>query len=86
MRGCSKGLIERKEGECLSDYVERVLRFVRTPVCLNTLSILTGIAPHRLCKIMNRLELEKRIVKVTNVYHSYWQALENLLESDSKFK
>jgi len=83
MRGCSKGLIERKEGECLYDYVERVLRLIRAPVCLNTLSILTGIAPHRLCKIMNRLELEKRAVKVTNVYHSYWQSVEALFESRS---
>jgi len=86
MRGCSKALIERKEGERLCDYVERVLRFVRAPACLNTLSILTGIAPHRLSKIMNRLELQRRAVKVTNVYHSYWQSLEALPEPDSRFK
>ena len=66
---------ERKESESLDDYVLKVLRFIGIPACVNTLTVVTGLPPHRLCKILNRLEMDKRIKKITNVYHAYWKPL-----------
>ncbi len=66
-------MFKRKENEVWDDYILRVLRLIDIPVCVNTLAVLTGLAPHRLCKILNRLEMDKRIRKITNVYHAYWQ-------------
>jgi hypothetical protein len=69
----SEEMLERKENETLDDYVLKVLRSIGNPACVNTLTVLTGIPTHRLCKILNRLEMDKRIRKITNVYHAYWQ-------------
>jgi len=68
-------MLKRKGNETLDDYVLKVLKSLDIPVCVNTLAVLTGLAPHRLCKILNRLEMDKRIRKITNVYHAYWQPL-----------
>jgi hypothetical protein len=68
-------MLRRKENESHDDYVLKVLKLLDIPVCVNTLAVLTGLAPHRLCKILNRLEMDKRIRKITNVYHAYWQPL-----------
>jgi hypothetical protein len=67
--------IKRGDHEMLDDYVAKVLRSVDVPVCINTVAVLTGLAPHRVCKILNRLERDKRIRKITNVYHAYWQLI-----------
>ena len=67
--------LKRKGNETLDDYVLKVLKSLDVPLCVNTLAVLTGLAPHRLCKILNRLEMDKRIRKTTNVYHAYWQPL-----------
>ena len=69
----SGDMFKRKENETLDDYVLKVLRLIGIPACVNTLTVVTGIPPHRLCKILNRLEMHKRIRKITNVYHAYWQ-------------
>ena len=71
----SMEMLKRKGNETLDDYVLKVLKSLDIPVCVNTLAVLTGLAPHRLCKILNRLEMDKRIRKITNVYHAYWQPL-----------
>lgn len=71
----SMEMLRRKENESHDDYVLKVLKLLDIPVCVNTLAVLTGLAPHRLCKILNRLEMDKRIRKITNVYHAYWQPL-----------
>jgi len=68
-------MLKRKGNETLDDYVLKVLKSLDIPVCVNNLAVLTGLAPHRLCKILNRLEMDKRIRKITNVYHAYWQPL-----------
>ena len=64
----------RKENETLDDYILKVLRSIGIPDCVNILTVVTGIPPHRLCKILNRLEKYKRIRKITNVYQAYWQS------------
>lgn len=66
---------ERRPDERLDDFIERVIRANGRPICVNTLFLLTGIEAHRLCKILNRLEKQKRIKRATLVYHSYWQAV-----------
>jgi hypothetical protein len=71
----SRTSVKRGEDEALDDYVARVLRSVDVPVCINTIAVLSGLAPHRVCKILNRLERDKRIKKITNVYHAYWQLI-----------
>lgn len=67
--------VKRSKDENLDDFVARVLRSIEVPACINTIAILTGLAPHRVCKILNRLERNKRIKKTTNIYHAYWQLI-----------
>lgn len=69
----SRTIIKMRDAEILDDYVVRVLRSVNVPVCINTIAVLTGLAPHRVCKVLNRLEQDKRIRKTTNIRHAYWQ-------------
>lgn len=69
----SRNIIKRKGTETLDDYIARVLRSADVPVCISTIAILSGLAPHRVCKILNRLEKDKRARRTTNVYHAYWQ-------------
>ena len=71
----SRTSVRRGDDEALDDYVARVLRSVDVPVCINTIAVLSGLAPHRVCKILNRLERDKRIRKITNVCHAYWQLI-----------
>lgn len=75
LTNCSIQMLERGQSERLDDYVLKVLRLIGIPACVNTLTVVTGIPPHRLCKILNRLEMDKRIKKITNIYHAYWQPL-----------
>ena len=69
----SEKMFKRKENDTLDDYIFKVLQFIGIPACVNTLTVVTGIPTHRLCKILNRLEMHKKIRKITNVYHAYWQ-------------
>ena len=75
LTNCPVKMFEREENETLDDYVLKALRLIGIPACVNTLVVVTDIPPHRLCKILNRLEMDKRIKKITNVYHAYWQPL-----------
>ena len=65
----------KRRDERLDDYILRVIQSLKSPVCVNTLVVLTGLAPYRLCKILNRLEMDGKVRKVTNVYHGYWTAV-----------
>ncbi|MFH1934315.1 MAG: hypothetical protein ABIN18_22425 [Pseudomonadota bacterium] len=65
--------IKRKGDETLDDFILRVLRMIDSPVCMNTLSVFTGLPPSRVCKILSRLEDVRRVKRVTNVFHSYWK-------------
>lgn len=70
-----KIIIKKGSNEILDDYIIRVLRAVNVPVCINTVSVLTGLASFRVCKILARLERDKKIIKTTNVYHAYWRLI-----------